>query len=214
MDRNKITACFAEKLGRLRAAANESQQQLANSIGVTREVVKFWESGDRQIKAVDLANVAAHYNVSVDYLLGLSPVSSTNSDLRFICEYTGLSEKAVDKICDIHNFEKKCVGGDHDVLSLFLENYAERFVFLLDAIKFSVEKSSENIQAILAEQGLPPIDKQEKLWNLRKDIQIGVFDFTEYCREIADLTGADDELANIFSSIDELIMSASESENI
>lgn len=95
MDRNKTNEILAERLGKLRARAGESQQELADKIGVKRETVKFWESGDRQIKGGDIVKLAEHFNVSADYLLGLSDVPTNDKDFAFVCNYTGLSERAV-----------------------------------------------------------------------------------------------------------------------
>ena len=98
MDRNEISTALAVRIGKLRTAAGESQQQLADSLMVKRETVKFWESGERQIKGADIVALAKHFNVSADYLLGITDVLTTDKDLCFVCEYTGLSEQSVRNI--------------------------------------------------------------------------------------------------------------------
>ena len=95
MERNKTTDILAERIGKLRAGVGESQQDLADKIGVKRETVKFWESGDRQIKGADIVKLAKHFKVSADYLLGLAEVPTNDKDLQFVCSYSGLSERAV-----------------------------------------------------------------------------------------------------------------------
>ena len=95
MSGNKNKCIIPEVIGKLRAEAAESQQDLADALGVKRETVKFWESGDRQIKAADVAQLARHYNVSADYLLGLTDTRSADLDIKTICRYTHLSEAAV-----------------------------------------------------------------------------------------------------------------------
>lgn len=42
--------------------------------------------------------LADYFGVSSDYLLGLSDVPTTDADLRAVCEYTGLSQAAIDSI--------------------------------------------------------------------------------------------------------------------
>lgn len=42
--------------------------------------------------------LADYFGVSSDYLLGLSDVPTTDADLRAVCEYTGLSDEAVEFI--------------------------------------------------------------------------------------------------------------------
>ncbi len=98
MDRNETNIVLAERIGKLRVLAGESQQSLADNIGVKRETVKFWESGERHIKCGDIAKLAKHFNVSADYLLGLSDVASPDTDIRSVCDFTGLSEEAVEYI--------------------------------------------------------------------------------------------------------------------
>jgi transcriptional regulator with XRE-family HTH domain len=43
------------------------------------------------------------YNVSTDYLLGLTDVKTNDTTLQSVCEYTGLSEEAIKTITDDYN---------------------------------------------------------------------------------------------------------------
>ena len=45
-----------------------------------------------------LGKLAEFFNVSADYLLGLSDVRSTEQDMRAACEVTGLSEETITKL--------------------------------------------------------------------------------------------------------------------
>lgn len=74
----------------------ETQQQLADSIGVSRESVKAWINGYRRLQIDDLTKLAKHFNVSTDYLLGMDVPKSKDPDIQMICTYTGLSETAVE----------------------------------------------------------------------------------------------------------------------
>lgn len=42
--------------------------------------------------------IADYFNVSIDYLLGLSDAPTPDKDLQFICDSTGLSIKAVNQL--------------------------------------------------------------------------------------------------------------------
>jgi len=85
---------FGERLLKLREERNETQQQLADAIGITRQSISRYETNDRTPNIDLVYNIAKHYNVSADYLLGLSDVKSTEQDMKVACEVTELSEKA------------------------------------------------------------------------------------------------------------------------
>lgn len=86
----------------LRENAGESQEQLAAAIEApNRETIARWETGSRDIKREYIIDMARHYNVSADYLLGLSDVQSVNENIKIACKVTGLSEEAVQGLSDM-----------------------------------------------------------------------------------------------------------------
>jgi len=89
---------IGERIADLREWKKETQQQLADSIGVKRETVKFWESGERQIKGHDIIKLAEHFGVSSDYILELSPIKSIGAKEKAASEITGLSETVVETL--------------------------------------------------------------------------------------------------------------------
>ena len=60
--------------------------------------MKFWESGDRQIKGRDIIKLAEHFGVSSDFILEISPIKSFDASVRAACEVTGLSETVVESL--------------------------------------------------------------------------------------------------------------------
>lgn len=84
---------FRERFISLRG--NLTQGQFAKKLGISRPTVGLYESGARIPDALVLHNIAEKCEVSADWLLGLSDVRSENGDVRGVCNYTGLSEKAV-----------------------------------------------------------------------------------------------------------------------
>ena len=63
---------FAERLKELRIEHNLTQKALATGIGVTQAAVARWEA-KLQIPNIEIAiKVATFFDVSTDYLLGLS----------------------------------------------------------------------------------------------------------------------------------------------
>ena len=98
---NKSTTLEAEIGQRIMILrGEETQEELAAAIGVSREIIQHWERGTRHIKAGHLRALAEHFGKSVDYLVGLvGNDNSTNDEkLRMISEYTGLSNEAIQNL--------------------------------------------------------------------------------------------------------------------
>ena len=67
-----IVEIFAERLKETRMKAKESQKTLGEVLDVTASQIADMESGRRGTTIEKLALICRHYNVSADYLLGLS----------------------------------------------------------------------------------------------------------------------------------------------
>ena len=71
---------FTARLKELRKAKNVSQTQLAETLGVSQQAVGKWESGRSSPDPQTVADIAAYFGVTADYLLGCS-------DMRHFPEY-------------------------------------------------------------------------------------------------------------------------------
>ena len=69
--------CFPKRLKELRLAHGETQKELANAIEVGRTTISEYESGKIVPKQEGLLRLANHFNVSVDYLTGVSNTPAT-----------------------------------------------------------------------------------------------------------------------------------------
>lgn len=69
--------CFSKRLKELRLANGETQKELANAIEVGRTTISEYESGKIVPKQEGLLKIANHFNVSVDYLTGVSNTPAT-----------------------------------------------------------------------------------------------------------------------------------------
>ena len=69
--------CFSKRLKELRLANCETQKDLANAIEVGRTTISEYESGKIVPKQEGLLRIANHFNVSVDYLTGVSNTPAT-----------------------------------------------------------------------------------------------------------------------------------------
>lgn len=90
-----IKEAFAQRLIELREDKNVTQQILADDLGITRQSLSLYEKADRAINIELLYKIAKYFNVSADYLLGSTDNKTTDTNLQAVCDYTGLSEKAV-----------------------------------------------------------------------------------------------------------------------
>ena len=69
--------CFPKRLKELRLNAGLTQKDLAKAIEVGRTTVSEYESGKIVPKQEGLLRIANHFNVSVDYLTGVSNERAT-----------------------------------------------------------------------------------------------------------------------------------------
>ena len=99
--RKKNESVTIQRIKKLLDAQNMKQQDLANRLNCQSSTVSLMLSGKRDITKETIVLLSNLFNVSTDYLLGLSDVSSKNPDVLMICEYTGLSESAVENLHSI-----------------------------------------------------------------------------------------------------------------
>lgn len=72
--------CFAKRLKELRLNNGLTQKELAKSIEVGRTTISEYESGKIVPKQEGLLKIANHFNVSVDYLTGVSDDPATRKE--------------------------------------------------------------------------------------------------------------------------------------
>lgn len=96
--KNNKAALFPTRLRKLRERKKISQDVLAKELSVSKSTIGLWETGDTLPDAKSLRDLATYYAVSADYLLGLSDVQSADFTRKTVCEYAGLSDKALDLI--------------------------------------------------------------------------------------------------------------------
>jgi len=71
---------LGENIRNLRTSLKITQVELANKLGVTKQCVSNWEN-DNILPSVDmLIKIAQAFNVSTDYLLGISTTNVINAD--------------------------------------------------------------------------------------------------------------------------------------
>lgn len=187
------------RIGQLRVKKGESQRELAIAIGVEKDTINRWESAKRGIKAQDIAKLAQHFNVSSDYLLGISDVATVNTDIKMIHDYTGLSTEAINNLRFL-SFKK---GKDRYLLGGFsVDDYCTPISFLdrvlsdkkLPSICSAFAKAvkgSENPDLLYEYFGIDKskLTKSDLISISEKTIKLGVLQLT-YAREtFSDMLG-------------------------
>lgn len=92
---------FASFKDRLKEAMNIrgiNQRQLAEKIKVTPQSISYYYNGSRLPDANVLRDIAKALEVSADYLLGMSDVTSTNIETKEISRITGLTEHSIARL--------------------------------------------------------------------------------------------------------------------
>lgn len=95
---NKI---IGQRINEALAFRNVKQKELAKKVGVKDNVVSYWCSGTRIPNVQQIIQISKILNVSADYLLGSSEAKTSNIELKAICDYTGLTEEAVNKLHEL-----------------------------------------------------------------------------------------------------------------
>ncbi len=95
---------FKKRFNEIRG--NMSNTEFATFLELSRQTVGFYLNGDRIPDALSLRQIAEKCEVSVDYLLGLTEIKTTETDIKSICETTGLAEGTVLFLKKLRNHDK------------------------------------------------------------------------------------------------------------
>lgn len=86
---------FPSTLRKLMNDRKVTQRELADAIGMRPQTVSLYVTGQSAPDINCLKKIAEFFNVSSDYLLGLSDITTNNADIQAACVTTGLSESAI-----------------------------------------------------------------------------------------------------------------------
>lgn len=92
---NDYNAAFPSRLRKIMDEEDKTQQDVATAIGKTRQAVGYYADGSSSPDWKTLVELSTYFNVSVDWLLGRTNARISDEAVKIVCNYTGLSEKAV-----------------------------------------------------------------------------------------------------------------------
>lgn len=162
---------FTERFNKL-IEQEKSQTAIAEKIGTSRQNIKNWKEGKCTPDIVALFSICKAYNVSADWLIGITDKDIKTSDIsiRAMQEYTGLSEAAVNYLIKSKNENDK----ERRMMSLMIENpWMHSLVNSATEVEYYAEKGIDYLDAYLSYR----YSCQEMLTRLIDDIlkQEGIF---------------------------------------
>ena len=97
-EKTNVKRCFKERFSELRAKSGLSQNKLGKALSLSPATIGYYENGSRLPDIETAARIARYFDVSADYLLGLSDAKSVEQDMKNACETTGLTQKAIENM--------------------------------------------------------------------------------------------------------------------
>ncbi len=130
-----------------------TQDQLAEKIGVTRQTIGNWCSGESSPDTVCLIKIAQHFNVSVDWLLFENAPQKIDATLSSVCNYTGLSEAAIKDIVS-------CKDYGSTVMQIFSKIISDSTISVLSLnlhkAEYLIDSAISNSESIMQNQSKTP----------------------------------------------------------
>lgn len=90
-----------KRIAELREEKGLTQGKLAKDLKVSSSLIGHYER-DRSIPIDMLYEIAKYFNISADYLLGLSNCKTTKADLKTFCDSTGIDDTSVEILEEIN----------------------------------------------------------------------------------------------------------------
>lgn len=122
---------IADRLKMLRERNGITQAEFANILGISQSALGNYERGDRVPDATIIKNICIKFNMSADYLLGLSENQNPNN--TSIGERLGLSDKAIETLECLHAHSEEDNSSNNKyslrAINLLLERERERNFF-------------------------------------------------------------------------------------
>lgn len=172
---NTTSKIIGNRLNTLLANKDIKQKELAQYLEVTDNTISYFVKGKRTPNTEQIIKISKYFDVSADYLLGLSETPTNNKDEQFICDYTGLNLDSIRNLVHHKNnnpqnleFENYLISDDVlGDLSFLLHSYVaskNSFDFFVRAIhKEENEKSSiEKIETELFDRTMLELFKAQE----------------------------------------------------
>lgn len=201
MDTKKV---IGSRINEALAFSNKKQKELAAHLGVPDNTISYFCSGKRVPNAEQIIEISKFLGVSADFLLGLTKNTTTDSDLKAVCDYTGLTDEAVKKI--VYARSEGIFDEELDILSwLISEEYVLELCTLLSGIRINSEgyvrqlkeyeelkklctnQDSENIKKILKDKWLEYQLMDDNLDTAYNDVDVERYRLIKFTEALSDI---------------------------
>jgi transcriptional regulator with XRE-family HTH domain len=108
------------------------QGDVAEGIGMTRQAISLYTTGQSTPDINTLSKMAYYFGVSCDYLVGRTNITSFDVDVQQTCASTGLSETSVGILlgqqASENDFDKRAIAFINAIVSYpFLDDFADAY---------------------------------------------------------------------------------------
>ena len=168
--KNTCVEVFGKRLKELRKANGYTIEQFADMVGISKSTLGYYENDKRMPDIEILVRIADTLNVNADYLIGRTNTTAQNGKMKTVCEFTGLSDCAVEYLSELvknkdyaklsiinHLFHELCedydfYNGEDEVSSVLgsLFRYFEKFSKWENAWEDFVDLGDEERNQVLA----------------------------------------------------------------
>ena len=119
---NNFAKTVGQRINVMLAIRGKKQKELAAALNVTDNTVSYYCKGERLPNTKQIKIISEYLECSADYLLGLTNTPTTDRDVSFVCDYTGLSERAVQVLNAYHLIYTENPNPEYEkALNLFVE---------------------------------------------------------------------------------------------
>ena len=152
-----------QRIKELRKEKGLTQEELAGKLHVSRQIISYYET-NRMPSVDDLVFLAKEFGTTTDYLLGLTGAKTTDKDVAFICNYTGLNEETVKGL----SLRKLAFEEDLAGINAFLEyNAVEEPLHVIDKYIESLKSEAVSLNNFLKqiEKKFEKAKRPPKAWD-------------------------------------------------
>lgn len=117
----------------LRIENDMTQSDLANKLCCNRQKIADWERNKSSPTMSDLIPLSKIFNVSIDYLMGITDMKTSDIKVKDICNYTGLHENIVLMLNELNEIKQMTNSTDIqyiDILNLLLNPVGDYQIYL------------------------------------------------------------------------------------